>query len=139
MVSVRDVSPERLIEEAARKLRAMEELRPPEWAKFVKTGVSRERPPQQRDWWWTRAAAMLRKFYTGREMGVSRLRSAYSGRKGRGHKPEHRYRASGAVTRKILQQLEKAGLLKTVKGKGRRITQKGKVFLKEAAGVAGKG
>lgn len=138
-VSIRDVPPERLIEEAAKKLQAMEEMKPPAWSSFVKTGVSRERPPQQKDWWWTRAASILRKFYSGKDMGVSNLRKAYSGRKRRGHKPEHRYKASGAIIRKILQQLESAGFLKTMKGKGRLITPKGKAFLREAAGAAGKG
>lgn len=135
---VGEIPKERLIEEAARRLKALDEMKPPAWAGFVKTGVSRERPPQQRDWWWTRSAAMLRKFCTGREMGVSKLRKAYSGRKGRGHKPEHKYKASGAVTRKILQQLEAAGLLKSMKGRGRMITQKGRAFLKGAAEATSK-
>lgn len=133
--SIRDIPQEKLIEEAARRLQAMEEMKPPAWAGFVKTGVSRERPPQQKDWWWTRSASILRKFYTGKDMGVSKLRKAYSGRKRRGHKPEHTYKASGAVIRKIMQQLESAGLLKTIKGRGRLITAKGRAFLRESAGT----
>lgn len=139
MVSVRERPPERLIEEAAKRLQGMGEIKPPAWAGFVKTGVSRERPPQRKDWWWIRSASILRKFYSGKGMGVSELRGVYSGRKGRGHKPEHRYRASGAIIRKILQQLESAGLLKGLKGKGRVITPKGRAFLKEAAEAAAKG
>jgi len=134
MTSISDTAPEKVIAGAAGKLKEMDEFKPPEWASFAKTGVSRERPPQQKGWWWTRAASTLRKFYLSNEMGVSKLRKAYSGNKNRGHKPEHHFKASGAVTRKIIQQLESAGFLKTVKGRGRLITLKGRAFLKEAAG-----
>ncbi len=133
---IRDIAPERLIEEAAKRLKALEGMGPPAWSSFAKTGVSRERPPQQNDWWWIRSASVLRKFYTGEDMGVSRLRRVYSGRKRRGHKPEHRYSASGAVIRKIVQQLEGAGFLRPVKGRGRLITLKGRAFLREAAEAA---
>lgn len=139
MASIRGTAPEKLIAETARRLKEMEEMKPPDWAGFVKTGVSRERPPQQRDWWWTRSASTLRKFHLGREMGVSKLRKAYSGRKNRGHKPEHHFKASGTVTRRVIQQLENAGFLKTVKGRGRLITLKGRTLMREAAEAAGKG
>jgi small subunit ribosomal protein S19e len=58
------------------------------------------------------------------------MRRVYGSRKNRGHKPERKLPASGSVIREILQQLESAGLVKTEKGKGRRITAKGKAFLK---------
>jgi small subunit ribosomal protein S19e len=135
---MKDIPQDKVIKETARRLQSMEEMKPPAWSSFVKTGVSRERPPQQKDWWHTRAASILRKLYSGDQAGVSKLTKVYSGRKRRGHKPKHRYKASGAVIRKMLQQLEAAGLLKTVKGKGRLITQKGKAFLREAAEAAGK-
>lgn len=53
-----------------------------------------------------------------------------------GHKPERVYKASGKITRTILQQLEKAELIKfTEKGihKGRIITPKGKSLLDKAS------
>jgi small subunit ribosomal protein S19e len=132
MVSVNDVDANGLIEKAARELEKMEELKPPEWSSFVKTGAHKERPPTQKNWWWLRSAALLRRIYL-QETGVSRLRSVYGGRKNRGHKPEHKYKASGAVLRKILQQLEAAGFVKTEKGKGRTITPKGQSFLNRIA------
>ena len=136
-MSVKDVAAQELIEKVAVRLEKMEELKPPDWAGLVKTGVSRERSPSQRNWWWIRAASILRKVYLGQKIGVSKLRKVYGGRKNRGHKPEHKYKASGTVIRKILQQLETAGLVEKGKDKekpaGRVITQKGRSFLNETA------
>jgi small subunit ribosomal protein S19e len=133
MVSIQEVDSQQLIIKAAERLEKMEEFRPPEWAAFVKTGVHVQRPPTQANWWWLRSAAVLRKVYLKQKIGVSRLRKAYGGRKNRGHKPEHKRPASGNIIRKMLQQHEKAGFLKTEKGKGRVITPKGQKFLYEVA------
>jgi small subunit ribosomal protein S19e len=133
-MTVRDVDAERLILKAAEEMAGMQELRPPAWASFVKTGRHKERPPQQKNWWHIRQAAELRKLYTNPQgMGVSRMRTAYGGRKNRGHKPERSFKASGSVIRKSLQQLEKAGFVKAEKGKGRTITPKGQKFLNSVA------
>ena len=132
MVSVMDADPNELIEKAAGELEKMEELKPPEWSKFAKTGVHKERPPTQENWWWLRSASVLRRVYM-QGSGVSRLRKVYGGRQRRGHKPEHKYRASGAVIRKVLQQLEAAGFVKKDKKKGRVITPKGQSFLNRVA------
>lgn len=126
-MSIKNISPEELIKNTAERMKKIKEIKPPVWASFVKTGVHKERPPQQKFWWYTRAASVLRKIYI-QEAGVSRLRKIYGGRKNRGHKPEHKYKASGAVIRKILQQLEDAGFVKKGK-KGRVITKKGRDFL----------
>ena len=129
MASVQEVDSQELIKRAARGLEKMEEMKPPEWATFVKTGVHKERPPLQREWWWLRSASVLRKAYISNRIGVTKLRKAYGGRKNRGHKPERKERASGSVIRKILQQLEVAGFLKSENRKGRFITPKGQSFL----------
>jgi len=134
---VKQIPADKLIGETARKLEKLKEMKPPEWAKFVKTGVCKERPPSREDWWFIRSASILRKFSSNESFGVLGLRKIHGGRKRRGHKPEHKYPASGAVTRKILQQLENAGFVKTEKGKGRSITAKGKLFLKETAKTIG--
>lgn len=107
----------------------------PEWAKFVKTGVHKERPPESPDWWWLRAASILRKVYIKGPIGVNKLRRDYGGRKNRGVKPEHVYKGSGKVVRTILQQLEDAGLLeKSAKGvyKGKVVTKKGVEIIQKA-------
>ncbi len=125
-----DVPPSLLIERLSEYLKKnVDEIRPPEWASIVKTGVHAERPPQDSDWWFVRCASLLRKIYVKGPIGIERLRSEYGGRKDRGVLPEHSRKGSGAIIRKALQQLEEAGLVETVQGKGRRITPKGRSLL----------
>jgi len=130
---VLDVNPNKLIEKAAEELKKIKEIQPPAWAKFVKTGISKERPPLDQDWWYKRTAAILRRLYTSKKpIGVSKLRTKYGGRKNRGYKPEKYFRGSGSIIRKVLQQLDKIGFsVQTKKGvhKGRIITPKGMSFL----------
>jgi small subunit ribosomal protein S19e len=90
MVTIFDVDANELIEVAKERLKKFEELRPPEWAKFVKTAPYKERPPQQDDWWYIRAAAILRYLYKiGRPIGVSRLRKKYGGSAKVGYMPDN--------------------------------------------------
>ena len=134
-----DVPPDKLIERLARYLkREVEEVRPPEWAIFVKTGSHVQRPPQDPDWWYVRCASLLRKLYIHGPIGVERLRSMYGGRKDRGHRPEHHRKAGGSIIRKALQQLEAAGLVEKItdeKGHviGRALTPKGRSLLDRLA------
>ena len=125
-----DVPPAILIERLAKYLKDnVDAVRPPEWALYVKTGVHKERPPQNSDWWYIRCASLLRKVYVKGPIGVEHLRAEYGGRKDRGVKPEHTRKGSGAIIRKALQQLEEAGLVETVKGEGRIVTSKGRSLL----------
>ena len=69
-------------------------------------------------------------------VGVSKLTVKYGGKPNRGHKPGRFRRGSGSIARKILQQLEKAELVRqTSKGvhKGRVITKKAAEMLNSAA------
>lgn len=125
-----DVPPSILIERLAEYLKKnIDAIEPPEWALYVKTGVHASRAPQNPDWWYIRCASLLRKIYINGPIGVEHLRSEYGGRKDRGTRPEHTRKGSGAIIRKALQQLEKAGLIETVKGKGRVITSEGRRLL----------
>ena len=131
-----DVPADKLIEKTAEELKKNEQIKPLEWSQFVKTGMHRERTPVRKDWWHIRAAAILRKIAFMGPIGVSKLRTKFGGRKNRGHKPEHFYKAGGNIIRKILQQLEKAELIKQgEKGvhKGRIITKQGQSLLDNAA------
>ena len=59
-------------------------------------------------------------------MGVGRLRKVHGSTKNRGSRPNHHVDASGSVDRKIMQSLEKLGVLEQDEEKGgRRITQSG--------------
>ena len=136
MVSAYSVDPNELIEKVAESLKSLREIQPPEWAVLVKTGTHKQRPPTRPDWWHVRSAAVLRSVFKLGPIGVSKLRVKYGGKKDRGHKPEEFRKGSGNILRKILQQLEKAGLIKKVdKGvhKGRIITGRGKSMLDKAA------
>lgn len=128
MVSVYDVPADILISRVAEKLKEMEEFKPPEWAYYVKTGVHKERSPDQNDWWYYRVSSIFRKVYTDGPVGIERLRTAYGGRKNRGVKPEKFRKGSGSIVRKALQQLESAGFVRKTE-EGRVVTPKGRSFL----------
>jgi len=135
MVTAVQVPADRLIAEVARCLKErVPEVKPPEWAAYVKTGAHKERVPEDTDWWYYRCASILRKLYVrGTPVGIERLRTAYGGRKNYGVAPEHFIKGSGSVIRKALQQLEKAGLVVKVKGKGRILSPKGRSLLDKMA------
>jgi len=132
MVTIYDVNPNKLINKAAEELKNVESIKPPVWAKFVKTGVHKERPPVEKDFWYKRSASILRKVYILGPVGVSKLRVKYGGKKNRGTKPEETRIGAGNIIRKILQQLEKAELIRQTEvgvHKGRIVTPKGKKLL----------
>jgi small subunit ribosomal protein S19e len=136
MARVYDVDPSKLVEKLASELKNIETIKAPEWAKFVKTGSGKERPPSKEDWWYFRSASVLRKVFVSGPIGVSKLRKKYSSKKNRGHKPDKVFPSGGNILRKILQQLEKSELLKYVeKGvhKGRIVTGKGEKLMNKAA------
>ena len=133
MVSVKDVPANIFIEKLSKYIKDnIHEVNPPEWALWVKTGVSRERPPDDPDWWYIRAASILRKIYLKGPLGIDDLRKMYGGRKDRGVKPEHFYPGGGSNIRKILQQLENAGLIQKTP-RGRVLTNKGRSLLDRLA------
>jgi len=136
MISAKEVEPAKLIERLKEELKKMEEIKPPEWSKMVKSGRHRQRPPEQEDFWYIRAASVLRQLYK-RPVGVSRLRTYYGGRKNRGRRPSKFYKGSGSIIRKLLQQLEKAGLVEKNK-KGRKLTGKGRSLLDRLAKEVGR-
>jgi len=141
-MEVQHVEPHVLISEVARELKNDSRFKPPTWSQFVKTGVSKERPPIQADWWYTRTAALLRKVYLMGPIGTNKLRTMYGAKKNNGVSEEHFYKGSGSIIRKILQQCEKAGYLsQSMKGvhKGRVLTPAGVKLLSQVAKkVAGK-
>lgn len=142
MATIYDVDATELIEQAAEELKKIAEIKPPMWASYVKTGRHKQRPPAKQGWWYLRAASVLRKIYRLGPIGVSKLRSHYGGNPSRGVSPEHSYKGSGNIIRKVLQQLEQAGFLKKDAKKfhkGRVVTPKGKSFLDKIATKLAKG
>jgi small subunit ribosomal protein S19e len=135
MVTALDVPADELIRRVAKKLKEeYDQIKPPAWAYYVKTGPHKERPPEDPDWWYIRAASILRKLYkSGEPIGIETFRVIYGGRKNRGVRPEHFVKAGGSIIRKILQQLEAAGLVQKVPGKGRTLTPLGVSLLDRTA------
>lgn len=134
MVTVYDVRPNPLIETTADHLETdIGAVDAPEWSEYVKTGVDKERAPQQENWWYLRAAAILRKVYMDGPVGVERLRSAFGSKYRNGHKTEHFQKASGKIIRTSLQQLEEAELVELEEAEGRKITGDGQALLDELA------
>lgn len=136
MTHILEADPQQLLPRVAEELKQQKLVQPTSWSKFVKTGRHKERLPENPDWWYYRSAAILRSVARLGPIGTQKLRTKYGGRKRRGHKPEHVYKGSGAIIRHILQQLEKAQLIKPVeKGlhKGRILTPQGTSFLDKIA------
>ncbi|PIN78148.1 30S ribosomal protein S19e [Candidatus Woesearchaeota archaeon CG10_big_fil_rev_8_21_14_0_10_34_12] len=115
----------------AEALKKIKDFEMPEWAYFVKTGVIKERVPEDKDFWFKRAASILRQIYIRKVVGVSRLKTRYGGRMKRGCKPEEFRKGGGKIIRTILHQAEKAELVEKVTGKkpGRKLTKKGTELL----------
>jgi small subunit ribosomal protein S19e len=128
MTTVYDVPADVLINHVADELENNDKVNPPEWSNFVKTGVHKERKPENSNWWYVRCASILRRVYLDGPVGVISLRTFYGGKKDRGVTPEVFRKGSGAIIRGALHQLEDAGYVKKIDG-GRTITPAGRSFL----------
>ncbi|KAK5109142.1 40S ribosomal protein S19 [Meristemomyces frigidus] len=125
-VSVRDVPSDKFISAYAAFLKRQGKLPIPGWSDTVKTSHAKELPPQSIDWFYIRAASVARHIYMRKTVGVGRMRKVHGGTKNRGVAPSHHVDASGSVDRKVMQALEKIGVLEHDEEKGgRRITQSG--------------
>ncbi len=129
-----DVPASEFIDRLSKYLREnVDEVQPLAWATFAKTGTHAEKQPQNPNWWYTRSASILRKVYVHGPIGLEQLRADYGGRKNRGSKPNRVTKAGGSDIRKILQQLETAGLVQTTRPQGRVMTPKGRKLMQEVA------
>ena len=128
MTTVFDVPADLLIEKVAEELKENDKIESPAWSNFVRTGVHKERKPENPDWWFIRAASIIRRVYIDGPVGVSSLRTFYGGKKDRGVRPEKFRRGSGSIVRVALHQLEAAGYVEKVDA-GRIITPQGRSFL----------
>ena len=133
MATVFHVPASKLIKAVAEYLKEnVKEVKPPPWAAYVKSGVSRQRPPADPDWWYVRCASLLRRVYIEGPIGLTKLRIHYGGRKRGRMRPEHFAPAGGAIIRNALHQLEQAGLIERTP-QGRVITPKGRSLLDRIA------
>lgn len=132
MTTAYDVPAESLITAVSKDLKENDKINAPAWSQFVKTGVHKERRPENADWWFVRAATLLRRIYVDGPVGTSRLQTKYGGNKDRGTNPEKFRKGSGSIIRVALQQLEDAGYLAQTQ-KGRVITPEGQSYLDNKA------
>ncbi len=125
-----DIPSSVLIERLAKHLKEeVDEITPPAWTLFAKTGVHTQRPPTNPDWWFIRSASVLRKIYVKGPIGIEMLRQEYGGRIDRGAKPEHAAKGSGSIIRNVIHQLQAAGLVKSYRTEGRVVTSEGRRLL----------
>lgn len=125
-----DIPSSILIERLAKHLKEeVDEINPPAWTLFARTGVHTQRPPTNPDWWFVRSASILRKIYVKGPIGIELLRQEYGGRKDGGVKPEHATKGSGSIIRNVIRQLSTAGLVKTYRTQGRIVTNDGRRLL----------
>ena len=129
MTTVFDVPSKELIDEVAKKLESDKVVSLPEENSYSRTGLSRENPPENNNWWFVRCASILRKIYISNGIGIEHLRAEYGGKHNRGSKPHKARSGSGTIVRRAVQQLEKAGYVTRIKGKGRVLTPKGRSFM----------
>jgi len=125
-----DIPASVLIDRLAKHLKnEVDEINPPVWSAFAKTGVHAQRPPTNPDWWFVRCASIIRKIYVKGPIGIEKLRQEYGGRLDGGAKPEHASKGSGAIVRNAISQLQKAGLVRPQRNEGRIVTSEGRQLL----------
>ena len=129
MTTPYDIPAKDLIEEIAKKLEKDTNIEIPKENIYSKTGVSRENIPTNKNWWYTRCAAILRKVYIKNNIGVERLKGEFGGKQDCGSKRYKAKAGSGTIARRALQQLEKAGYISKIKGRGRILSPKGRSFM----------
>uniref|UniRef100_A0A0X3NYR9 Small ribosomal subunit protein eS19 n=1 Tax=Schistocephalus solidus TaxID=70667 RepID=A0A0X3NYR9_SCHSO len=123
--SVKDVDGHSYVQALAKFLKKSEKVKQPEWVDIVKLSIANEQAPYDPDWFYVRCAAVLRHLYL-RPAGLAGLSKAFSRRKNNGVRPCHRARASTAVLRRCLHQVEAMGLCKKRDDGGREITSAGR-------------
>tara|TARA_Y100000310_G_C20365266_1_gene660868 strand:+ start:155 stop:583 length:429 start_codon:yes stop_codon:yes gene_type:complete len=131
MTDIRTANPQTYNKNLAAALEQKPEIKAPEFALLVKTSTANRRPTEDPQFWQHRAASILRQLYIHQVVGVNRLRTRYGSKKNRGGKPEQFRKAGGNILRKLLQQLEAAGLVEKTKTPktGRKLTEEGKEFM----------
>ena len=136
MPTLYDVPADALIDALADKLR--DRLDEPEWARYAKSGIDRELPPEEADFWARRAASILRKVAMDGPIGVERLRTAYGGSAEGSNRyrvaPASQAKGSGNIIRTILQQLQDEGLVEEAGSAGRQASSEGRALLDQTAG-----
>lgn len=125
-VSVRDVPAQQFIDAYASFLQRQGKLDIPGYVELVKTSAGSELPPQDAEgWFYKRSASIARHIYLRKDIGVGRLNKRYGNAMNRGFRPSHHKDSSGSINRRVLQALEKIGIVEQSANGGRRISENG--------------
>lgn len=124
-VSVRDIAPDTFIKNYAAFLKRSGKLEVPTWVDTVKTGTAKELAPYNPDWYYVRAASIARHIYLRKHVGIGALKKLHGSSVNRGNRPSHHRDCSGSVQRKVVQSLEKLGILEKDDRGGRKISEQG--------------
>ncbi|EAY05888.1 ribosomal protein S19e, putative [Trichomonas vaginalis G3] len=133
----REIAADVLVNALAKHYQDTQVIRNPEWADLVKTASLKQLAPANNNWWYIRAAAVTRQIYLHHDASLSGLAFHYGANMKAVTMPKHHHEASRKVIRTILQQLEKAGLVRVAE-KGRQLTPKGQKLLDQIANGCGK-
>ena len=87
--------------------------------------ISKNQHSQNTHRYYVRAAAVARHIYLRKSVGVGSLVKFHGGAVNRSHRPYHHRDASRGVDRRVVQSLEKIGVLEKGVDGGRRISQDG--------------
>ncbi|XP_045207025.1 40S ribosomal protein S19 isoform X2 [Mercenaria mercenaria] len=125
-ISVKDVNAHDFTRAFAAFLKKSGKMKVPEWTDFIKTGTFKELSPYDVDWYFIRAASICRHLYIRSPAGVGAFETIYGGRQRRGTAPSHFCKATGSISRRLLQSLENLKIVEKDPNGGRRLTSQGR-------------
>ncbi|MGB9635101.1 MAG: 30S ribosomal protein S19e [Candidatus Micrarchaeia archaeon] len=129
MKTVYDIEPTKLVEALAKELAKNDEIKPPQYLSYCKSGSHVENAPDREDFWYVRCASILRQAYIKGRIGVGSLQCHYGGRKRHHVRSAHHKGSGGSIIRDAMQQLEKAGYLKKSDKGGRELSDVGRQLI----------
>ncbi|PNT69494.1 40S ribosomal protein S19 [Brachypodium distachyon] len=134
-LTVKDVAPHDFNKKYTAHLKRSGKMELPEWVDIVKTARFKELPPNDPDCYYIRAASIARKIYLRQGIGIGGFQKIYGGRQRNGSRPPHFCKSSGAISRNILHELQKMGIIDVDPKGGRIITSQGRRDLDQVAGT----
>lgn len=109
------VRPDALNEALAVYFKSQDIVKPPANFDIIKTSHGKQRAPSDKDWYYKRAASIFRKLLIAMHyekcIGINKLSRKYGCAKNRGSKPSKHVDGSRGHIRKIMKDLERAGLI----------------------------
>jgi small subunit ribosomal protein S19e len=131
--SVKDVDSATFVRALAAHLKRSGKMVVPAYCDHIKTSTARELGPDNVDWFYIRAAAIARRLYVRRGMGVGAFRRVFGTSKRKNMLRSHHADACGGIIRYILKEFEKLELVAKSRDGGRMMTASGQRVLDRIA------